>query len=275
MMSSKIAKSLFPPIAYSLAKSLYYRYRFWRWPNKQLLEKNKELLSLKSQEAAFLIATGPSLNLENLQQLTGKDCYSVSNFFLHPDLLTVNPKIHFFAPYHPPLIFENYAEWLISADKKLPPETKICLSHETESIVQAYKIFQNRDIYYIYLSHEYPKKITLTKPILSPQSGPIMMLPILLAMQYKKIYLLGCDHTALRNFGGTISHFYTAEKDARKNASDTNAWAPLKHELMSNLKLLEQYNYYAQIAKIQGTEIINLSQDSWLDIFPKNRLNDV
>lgn len=198
----------------------------------------------------------------------------MSNFFLHPDLNSVNPKIHFFAPWHPPLIRENYAEWLRDADQKLPAATEICLGWSTHQIVDDYGLFKDRNVHYLYLSELKPETITLNRPILAPQSGPLMILPVLLAMGYRRINLLGCDHTVLRNFGSTISHFYTPEQDIRNNASDKNAWTGLRFELESTLRMLDHYEYYSRVASQKGIQIVNLSQDSWLDIFPRQRLVD-
>ena len=101
-------QNLVPPMVFRQVKRLQVELKFMAWPHKQRLCAQQTLRSLKTSETAFLIATGPSLKFENLQLLAGHDCYSVSNFFLHPDLNSVNPKIHFFAPWHPPLIRENY-----------------------------------------------------------------------------------------------------------------------------------------------------------------------
>lgn len=102
--------------------------KFMSYPNKKLLGKNICLKTKGRGKVAFLLATGPSVKNENLKVLAGKDCYSASNFFLHEDIKTINPKFHFFAPYHEPLILENYIEWLRKGDRDLPAETKIFLA---------------------------------------------------------------------------------------------------------------------------------------------------
>ena len=42
--------------------------------------------------------------------------------------------------------------------------------------------------------------VDIMKPVLAPQTGPIMALPVLLYMGYSEIYLLGCDHTEMRDY---------------------------------------------------------------------------
>jgi hypothetical protein len=39
---------------------------------------------------------------KNLKPLAGEDCFSISNFYLHNDIQTINPAFHGFTPYHEP-----------------------------------------------------------------------------------------------------------------------------------------------------------------------------
>jgi hypothetical protein len=247
---------------------------FAHHPIRTELAKNAQLHGAGSGKSAFVCATGPSIKLENMQLLSGHDCFSVSNFFLHQDIGYVNPKLHFFAPYHKPLILENYINWLAKADETLPPQTALALGHTTYDLVQQHALFKNRRVFYFYFDpyHDIHGKIDLTKRILSPQTGPLMILPVLIAMGYTTIYLLGCDHTVLRNFKQTVHHFYDRNQDPRINAADNQAWDNIIGELESTKNVFLQYYFYKKIAQEHGIHIINLSQDSWLDMFPIQRL---
>ncbi len=246
--------------------------------DKSLLKSNASLEGIAKGKRAFVLATGPSLKLENLKALVGEDCFSVSNFFLHEDLDIVHPKFHFFAPFHPPLILENFVAWLKQADEKLPVDTEIVLGYTDAEIVKNYGLFPKRKVHYLYLAyHVKVGGINLQKPILWPQSGPLMILPVLLAMGYEKIYLLGCDHTVLRDFKKPIPHFYAKDKDTRQNASDPGAWADIIQAHQYSMNTFVQYEKYKKAISIdyQGVEIINLSQDSWLDMFEASTLDMV
>ncbi|MBR4633567.1 hypothetical protein IKO50_01020 [bacterium] len=41
------------------------------------------------------------------------------------------------------------------------------------------------------------------------------------------------------------------------------------------LNTFKQYNIYKKMAEKNKTIIINLSEESWLDVFPKNKLNHI
>lgn len=273
-----MAEQWLPPIVISSLRRHLARLRFHRYSDPKILLQNKQLQDSGKGKRAFLLATGPSIKDENLKVLQGEDCFSISNFFLHEDIKVISPKIHFFAPYHKPLILENYIQWLQLADQTLPETTQICLEHDTKELVDQYKIFPKRKIWYLYFT-QYPSScaIDITKPILSPQTGPLMILPTLLYMRYEKIYLLGCDHNTLRFYKHTIKHFYNRKLDIRKNAADNLAWANIIAEHQTSLNVFMQYQAYMQLMKKNdlNSQIINLSNDSWLDIFPYSRLKQL
>lgn len=254
--------------------NLFFYCKYLKY-DKSILNNNKKLIEIRKNERAFILATGPSIKKENLKLLAGEDCFSVSNFYLHEDLNIINPKLHFFAPYHEPLILENYVDWLRQADKQLPVNTKIVLGHSTQSIVKENNLFPNREVFYIYLSPTNSNNINITKRIKSPQTGPIMIIPVLIYMGYKEIYLLGCDHNVLKDYRNEVKNFYEPKCDIRKNATDKTGWLDIISEIKSTLNVFLQYDKYRLIARKYKVDIYNLSNDSWLEVFVRGDLNDV
>lgn len=243
---------------------------------KNILNKNRTYKNLGVNKRAFLLATGPSIKLENIAKLKGEDCYTLSNFFLHRDLETICPKIHFFAPYHKPLIFENYIEWLKTADNKLPKSTNIFLDISNKRFIEDFKIFKNREVYYLKLSDKpIANDVDLTLDVLRPQTSPIMILSVLTYMGYEKIYLLGCDHTVLRDYGKVTSNFYGKGEDMRVNSTSGKAWFGIIEYLEATKNMFLQYKFYKNMIYNKKISIINLSQDSWLDLFPFDLLDNV
>jgi hypothetical protein len=271
----KVGSALLPPPVFRLLVNLRARALFTTFSEKTLLHKNRQLKNCARGKRAFLLATGPSLKMENLKALKGEDCFSLSNFFLHEDLEIIQPKFHFFAPYHEPLILENYIEWLKEADRKLPKSTKMVLGHKTKEIVEQHGLFPTRPVYYLFLEGMFSGNYDITKTVMSPQTGPIMMLPWLMYMGYSEIYLLGCDNTILRDYGKTTTNFYPKDKDVRKNATSGNNWPDILTTLRYVERMFEHYEYYKHTADKSGIQIINLSQDSWIDIFRKDKLSNV
>ena len=272
------SKNWLPPIVQEKRNRFRAWLKFRASDKKELLNKNVALKNTAKGRRAFLIATGPSLKMEDLSTLAGEDCYGISNLFLHEHIQSINPKFHFFAPYHEPLTLESYIEWLESADKSLPPETGIFLTDTMYDLVKKYKLFPARKIFYLHWS-EYPAQdnVDITKPVLSPQTGPLMALPVLLYMGYSEIYLLGCDHTEMRDYKKTVKNFYDPSRDVRKtNPYTIEVWySGVIHNLSSTLNTFKQYLLYKEILRGRDVKIVNLSQDSWLDLFEMDTLKNV
>lgn len=269
-------QEVLPPSVYRMLLHIFTQLFFLIYARKNILKKNRALKGAGKGKRAFLLATGPSINQENLKLLAGEDCFSISNFYLHPDIQTINPLFHGFAPYHEPMILENYVEWLRQADSALPRHTKILLGHKTFDIVQKFGLFPEREIYYLYLAPSAKKNsVNLEQPILAPQTGPLLLLPLLIYMGYEHIYLLGCDHTTLRDYRKNITNFYRPEKDIRINATNSNVWFDIEIELRATLTLIEQYKFYKNMLTSTPKKITNLSVDSWLEMFPFERLEHV
>ncbi|OHX65695.1 hypothetical protein [Flammeovirga pacifica] len=273
----KTLKDLLPPVFSNKFFEHFSSYQFKKFKQKDLIEENSLLKNTKKGKRCFLIATGPSLKLEDLNLLKGEDCYTISNAFLHKSIKEINPIAHFFAPYHKPLVLENYKDWLKKSDEILPENTIIVTGHKNLEYFSPFEVFPNRDIKYLYFSRHTDKFLDITKPIIPPVTGPQMMIPYLLYLGYEKIYLLGCDSTIMRDFKkASINHFYdTKKEDIRKNASDKNSWGNSVEQFESQLNQFKLYEYFAKQLKGGNQTIINLSKDSWIDCYPFDTLENV
>ena len=224
----------------------------------------------KSSDTAFLIATGPSIKRQDLSLLKGQDCYTISNAYLHKDIEIIKPIAHGFAAYHQPMDRENYIQWLKQAEERLPRSTVIYTDYSNRDLIEESSIKVSRSVIYGFydsfakwLWPKYCKSL-----FLPPQSGPLLMLPLIVSLGYKKICLLGCDHTTLRNYGKHIENFYPPKEDPRTGATDSNVWTDIVDHLKADIVLFEQYRWYATWLEYFGIEVVNLSDDSWLNIFP-------
>lgn len=235
--------------------------------------KNQELKDSAASKRCFVIATGPSMSNQELAQLKGHDCYTLSNAFLHKDINTIKPKFHFFAPYHEPLILENFIDWFKLADQKLPPETDMILGYTDYEMVQKHNLFPNRKKYYLALTYLNELHSDITLPILAPQTGPIMMLPVMDYMGYEEICLIGIDMNRLKDFQGTTSNFYT--NDPRKNATNDKGWIDIMSELKRTHSMFNQFKIYNDYFSSKGKKLINLSPISWIDFIEKKDFNQM
>ena len=270
----KVIRKICPPILidYLLPKILKIYFIFFP---KQILQKNKILKNIAKGKVGFLLATGPSINKQDLTKLEKYDCFSLSSFFLHKDLNIINPKYHFFAPYHEPLIIEDWVKWINLADKSLPKSTKIVLSIKDYNKVKDLGLLKNRDITYLHFSKFIDvKNLDITGPLPDMQTHPLMVLPFMIYMGYKEIYLLGCDSNNLKNYGHKIENFYDQNLEIKKGASSPWSFGIIK-ELENNLSVFNQFLKYKELGDKLNIKIVNLSEDSWLDFFDKNNYENL
>ena len=221
-------------------------------------------------DTIFILATGPSIRQQPLERLKGRSVLSCSNAFLHPAITAIAPRFHFFAPYHPPLVEDNWLDWLRQAHGILPPRTIFVLGFSDRDRVERSGALAGRKAIYLYLCPGAGPRDDCLGPIMAPQSVPLMALPFALHAQPRRVVLLGCDHTTLRNYGGTIAHFYPSGADTRLHAASGKTWCGIENELNANLNLFAQYRAYADwLNRHHGPPVLNGSPDSWLEVFPK------
>ena len=278
MFIYKLLKNIIPPIIFKIFNYFIHFYFLHLITSKKIIKRNSYLKKKRTKDSAFLIATGPSLKKENLKLLKGQDCFTLSNAFLLNEINTINPLLHFFAPHHAPISRNSFYKWLIQSDKKLPKKTDIVMSYDDKSFKNE-KLYKSRNIFYLKISKNIKKFHTnIKKPLPKFQTGSLMVLPVLINMGYKKIYLLGCDHNQLKNFNSKIDNFYSEKKDLRfttgKNKLNSH-FLKLDKELKASLEVYNQYLEYKKIAKDMNVQIINLSKNSWIDIFNFNNLKKI
>jgi len=237
-----------------------------------ILEKNRIFKDRHKGERCFILATGPSINKQDLKLLQGENCIVVSNFFVHPDYNIINPRYYCIAPYHHPITEEAWYAWLSEMDKATGSSAMFFGLTDYERN-QRNGLFQNRDIFFLNFSAPMENILTrgidITLPVVSPQSVTIMALQIAIYMGFKQIYLLGCDHDWILHLNQS-SHFYQEEQNAAVRKG-YNEWktSSVEVELKACLSLWEQYKYLREIANKQRTEIFNATKGGLLDVFDR------
>lgn len=242
--------------------SLHDRILTFRRPYKKELQRNTRWKGVGRNRRAWVLATGPSISQQRIELLAGEECYSVSNFFLHEKLGALAPKAHFFAPYHPPLIRSNYLDWIASAHARLPATTPLILGLQDYEMLENSGILGARERYYLQFGARRFGPIDCTRAGPPVQTGPQMVLQLLLYAGYDEIFLLGCDHDTLKNYGDTVANFYAAKDDVRVNATNGLGWLPIVDHLRTQVRVFEIYDLLQR--HNTGSRIINCSPVSWL-----------
>lgn len=250
---------------------------YLRFQDKKILRKNLALKNKFPRRRVFVIATGPSINKQNLKQLAGEVSISVSNFFLHPDFATIKPTYHLFVPSHLPVTVEQYGAVFKDAEAHFPVGQNVLVSTSDKHIVEKFNAFKKQNVYYYSIRR---KPLTAKETIDFSKQLPFIQTSVHIGMYLgiylgaKEICLLGCDHDWILHSGET-KHFYD-EKVSVLSQMGYNEWSGgMEHQFESHLNLWRVYKAIRDYSAKLGIKIYNLSPVSILDVFPMADFDEI
>lgn len=244
-----------------------------------LFPENKKLIDLfSSYENAIILGSAPSINQLDLKSFSNDLVITMGNFYEHPEINEIDPKIHIFAATHPPITENVLLDWWNRCYQILPKSTILLIEIRDKYIAE--KIFHDRKIFYYSYGGELP--INFTKKIISPWSVTIVALQLAIFSNVKKISLLGVDHDwqCTRPY----LHFYDHNKPSLeyylKNSNIKISYEEQKQpfpkeRLYREYELYQQYEILKQYAEKKGVIIVNADPFSHFDVFEFDRRNDL
>jgi len=236
----------------------------------------------------FILASGPSINTQDLLFLKNEYCIAVSQFFLHPQINEIHPLYHCFAPTHYPfndetnkIIFDNFI-----SNYKYP--VKLFIGNR-EYEYSYYNFLKKNSEYKIDASFiDYSKSTQLdennytneniwdiTQKPFEIRTVVYIAIQIAYYMGFNEIYLLGVDHDYLRelNTGREGHHFYAEEKSYNDkehlNMFTTERWFEEYYYRWKQYRLMNEF------LKTKRVKIFNATNGGMIDVFERvdyNRL---
>lgn len=240
------------------------------YKEKLIIENESFRNKYKDVKRCFILATGPSIKNDNLKLLENEFCISVSNFFVHENYSSIQPKFHIFAPTHPPITTEQFSNWIKDAEAHNHSETTFVVADSDRTIVES-TLLNSEKLFYL-SNGNFP--VDFCKKI--PPINTVVQIAIYLAMYFgiKDIYLLGVDHSHILHYG-ISKHFYDESK--HKLVQDNyNEWfnEDIGHQFQCYVDLWDCYREIRTYSEKNNYRIINLSKESLLDIFEKDTLEN-
>jgi hypothetical protein len=238
-----------------------------------MLSKNKELNnSVCDNKTCFILACGPSINEMDLSRLNGKDCISVSNFFVHPIFNELKPKFHVFAPIHEPITDEQFINWLKDYELKSLFNQKVFCHIDFYSKIKNNKILTNKEVVFYGVNNSNINdfnNFSLTDDFPTYQTVVHLAIYIAISLGYKEINLLGVDHSWLFNFGKTV-HFYSEEQSALFTSNyNEHELTDLEDQFKNHQRLWYIYKLIKNYCSNNNIKIFNCTPNSFLDVFEK------
>lgn len=242
-----------------------------------LLKGNAALKnSASAVRRCFILATGPSIQTQDLSCLQNEFCISVSNFFVHPLFKQIKPKFHIFAGSHPPITTEQMGGWWQDAARFLEGnnETKIFLFAGDKAIREEFQAFTNQQVCYYASGGRFP--VDFTKQIPEVQTVVHIAIYLSLYLGIQEIYLLGCDHSWIQHHKKSVHFYQEAQHAFTRNGYDE--WSSVKDigdEFKTYANLWDIYREIRTEAVKKNVRIYNATPGSLLDIFPKKELTQI
>ena len=263
-----------PPGIQAIIRSRLNRSRTLTSEKLAVLQRNRALRNRHAGERCFILATGPSIREQDLTLLQGEICFAVSNFFVHPDFATIQPRYYCVAGYHEPITEAGWIEWLHEMESATGAATMFFNLNDRERI-ERNGLFSDRQVHYLQFGasrDEISRRgIDLARPVLGARSVPVMALEIAIYMGFRHIYLLGCDHDWILHMNRS-SHFYEEEQHVLVRAG-YNEWFNFDWEtdFAHMAALWRQYKTIRLCAESCSAEIYNATPGGLLDVFPRVR----
>lgn len=245
----------------------------------KLFPENKKLVSLFSNyEKAIILGSSPSINQLNLKGFSDDFVITMGNFYEHPDINEINPKVHIFAASHPPITEKVLTDWWTRCHEILPKATVLLIEKRDKIIAE--KVFVGRQVFYYSYGGNLP--VDFTKKILSPWSVTIAALQVAVYCKIKDIRLLGINHDwqCVKPY----LHFYNHEepsleyflkKEGVKISYEEQKQPFPKERLYREYELYQQYESLKKEAAKSNLKIYNADPFSHFDVFPFNFNNTV
>ncbi|MFY7965499.1 MAG: hypothetical protein ACOVO1_11415 [Chitinophagaceae bacterium] len=248
-------------------------------------KNNEQFKNIHAGKRCFVLASGPSINRQNLKPLQNEICIAVSSFFNHPDIDIIKPKYHVIAPMHPPFTFEEGAIVLNGLQKQYKHSVDIFIgtnSYEYShfNCIAEKHIEINQKVYPI----NYDNSVEIDENNLNNEAiwditktpfsiRTVIYSAIQLAhyMGFTEIVLLGCDHDYLNDVSRTENHHFYKENESfsdKKHLSEftRERWFFEYYKRWKDYRLIQEY------LNAKGVKVVNATDGGMLDVFPRKDL---
>jgi hypothetical protein len=248
--SKKIYYYYYPQIIFKL-------YKFLRLNFKCDLNRYSDLRKLKNiakKNRCFIVATGPSLTIEDLEKLKNEDCFSMNSIVLLFDKTDWRPTYY---GIQDPFVYEKIKQNVDEASIKYK-----LFGHR----LSKYKLPKNSYVFpHNLLNHKIPHRPYNSKfsndiysEVYDGYSITYSLVQIAVYMGYKEIYLIGADTNYKKGKQHIVEHGVV---DA--NYSDAGN------------KMIEAYKVAKKFADENQIEIYNATRGGMLEVFPRVDLDEL
>ena len=234
---------------------------------KKILKGNSVFEGRHSKERCFIFGNGPSLNgLTNgdIEKLKNETVIAVNSFYKSDLAEIIHPKYYALVD---DLYFRKWSDTFDKVKKRFHKKPPVFIAdYRAKKSIDALE--KDNDAIYIYSKKYATTKMSenIKENIYAPMNVVSVSILAAMYMGFKEIYLLGCDYNAFCTQGK--GHFY----DDKEETSE------LSYDLAFYLKyywITTEFHYLIfKLAKKKGIKVINLTEGSLLDAYPRKSIGE-
>jgi hypothetical protein len=240
------------------------------------VKKNKVFHNRHLGQRCFILATGPSIKLQDLSHLENEISIAINFFYLHSEFKQLNPRYYLCTgrSLHDEIAMDAWMNCLKEMAAAVSGSESFFPIGD-QPYIEGSGFFPRQKVYYLnfHSSSEVLLRegVDLTRPVLSPQNSVIMALQIAIYMGFSKIYLLGCDHDWPLHLKETYyPHFYDSKAHPliRQGYGKIDTYS-VDCTLKGIVQLWKHYRAIKAVADSRSIEIVNATRGGLLDVFPR------
>lgn len=233
---------------------------------KAILKKNKKFENLHSEQRCFIMGTGPSLlniSSQYVELLSNEIIMGVNSLYKTDIFDKINPTYYALIDNIYWGVYSSAFKEILSKYSEKPP------TFITDVRAHGF-VSDQQDSVFLYAKN-YPinlMRYDLTGNVSITMNVVGFSILTAIYMGFKEVYLLGCDYNSFCYCGNI--HCYDDESEVEELP---------KYNLSFYLKyyhLTTEFHYMLKkLADKKGVKIINLTQESLLDAYPKKSIESV
>ena len=250
-----------------------------------LVNKNIDLVDKYKDKTCFIVGCGPSIKNQDLSVLANQFVIGLSTFFYHNDYNKINPFANIYTGYSFHKSFHE-VDYFVKSYKEIEKKTKGKLFFEEGDyeFIKENNFFIDRDVRFYkalgHISNISKKSPSIDKSIYVGQNIAIMAIQIAISLGFKKIYLLGLDHSWIFQLKNKDYTKFSADNDVNYKESKQTDFDVLGQDKLSFWidvyhKLWTDYKCIKSLVDAKNISIVDLTEGGCLDIFEKDTLADI
>lgn len=251
-----------------------------------IIRENSVLKNKHRGERCFVLASGPSIQKQDLSFLQDEYVFALNNFYVHPDFKEImsgkKDKYYMLAPIHPPQTDSEWLEWFSDMDKNTSNEIKFIFGvnsyrNNAYKLISRENLFKDKkNVYWYYAGPNFffPNMNPAIDPssfCLSANTVTVYALMYAIYMGFEEIYLVGADHNQMLLSEKNMCFYKGAihKKNELKRTFKNNSKNKMFFKNM--VEVFEQYEFFNEI----HGGIFNLSSESTIDVFPYKDIESI